>query len=58
MNYFKPVREGLIECVTALVNRGKSVANLSSRIVAGGVLLASAHGNYAIFRPGGTPRPA
>ena len=53
MNYFKPVREGLIECVTELVNRGRSVANLASHITAGGVLVASANGNYAIFKPSG-----
>lgn len=49
INYFKAVREGRIECVTELVHRGKSVANLQSKIFAEEKLIASANGNYAIF---------
>lgn len=51
INYFKPVACGLITCTTELVNRGKSVANLESRVFAGEVLVAQANGNYAIFVP-------
>jgi acyl-CoA thioesterase len=35
----------------ALVNRGRTVANLDSRIYLGETLLAHANGNYAIFKP-------
>lgn len=48
---FKPVTEGVVSCVTTLVNRGKRLANLESRIHCGEVLVAQANGNYAIFRP-------
>jgi len=51
INYFKPVVAGLITCTTALVNRGKTVANLESKIFAGETLLAQANGNYSIFVP-------
>lgn len=52
INYFKAVRPGLVTCVTELVNRGKTVANLDARVMVEGVLVARANGNYAIFRPG------
>ncbi|MBS0341871.1 MAG: PaaI family thioesterase [Proteobacteria bacterium] len=51
INYFKPVASGLVRCVTELVNRGKAVANLDSKIFAGDTLVAQANGNYAIFLP-------
>ena len=53
INYFKPVRTGELRCVTELVNRGKSLANLESSVYAGDTLVAKANGNYAIFKPGG-----
>jgi acyl-CoA thioesterase len=52
INYFKPVHAGVLDCVTELVNRGRSVAHLESRLYVGDVLVASASGNYAIFKPG------
>lgn len=51
ISYFKPVTSGRLVCKTELLNRGKSVANLESRIYLGEVLVAQANGNYAIFRP-------
>jgi acyl-CoA thioesterase len=51
INYFKPVRHGLLSCETTLVNRGKSVANLESRVMLDGKMVASANGNYAILQP-------
>lgn len=50
MNYFKPVAGGEVICKTELVNRGKTVANLDSRLYIGELLVAQANGNYAIFR--------
>jgi len=38
INYFKPVREGALSCETMLVNRGKSIANLESRVLHEGKL--------------------
>ncbi len=52
-NYYKAVREGRVRCDTTVLNRGKSVANLESRLYAGDALVASANGTYAIFTPGG-----
>ncbi len=54
INYFRPVVAGRIVCLTELVNRGKTVANLDSKVYVDGKLVACANGNYAIFRP----RPA
>lgn len=51
INYFKPVSAGRVDCVTQLVNRGRSVANLESRLCVGDTLVALANGNYAIFKP-------
>ncbi len=51
VNYFKPVYEGQVVCVTGVINRGKSVANLESRLMVGDTLVASANGNYSIFKP-------
>jgi acyl-CoA thioesterase len=51
INYFKPVRGGLLSCRTELVNRGKTVANLESRVYLDELLVAKANGNYAIFKP-------
>jgi acyl-CoA thioesterase len=51
INYFKPVASGLITCTTELVNRGKTVANLESRVFSGATLVAQANGNYSIFTP-------
>ncbi len=50
MNYFRPVHAGLVTCTTEVVNRGKTVANLESRLYVGDALVASANGNYSIFR--------
>ena len=51
INYFKPIVTGRLSCVTEIVNRGKTVANLESRVYLDEVLVAQANGNYAIFTP-------
>lgn len=51
INYFKPVSAGTLCCVTQVINRGRSVANLESRLFVDELLVAQANGNYAIFRP-------
>jgi len=50
INYYKPVKSGVITCVTDVINKGKSVANLESLIYCGDTLVAKANGNYSIFR--------
>jgi acyl-CoA thioesterase len=49
INYFRPAATGTLVCETTLLNRGKSVANLESRVYLSGALIASANGNYAIL---------
>jgi len=51
INYFKPITQGRLTCVTEMVNRGKTVANLESRVYVEELLVAQANGNYAIFTP-------
>ena len=51
INYFKAVTGGDLVCRTEVINRGKTVANLESRVWQGDVLVAQANGNYAIFSP-------
>lgn len=51
VNYFKPVVRGQLVCETTLLNRGKRVANLDSRVFLDEQLVAQANGNYAIFAP-------
>lgn len=55
INYFRPVTSGRVVCKTTLVNRGRSVANLESRLYADEALVAQANGNYAVLKPA---RPA
>ena len=53
MHYFKPVASGSeVVCRTQLVNRGRRVAHLESRLAVGDQLVATASGSYAIFTPG------
>jgi acyl-CoA thioesterase len=49
INYFKPVREGVIACTSKLVNRGKSIASLESTITVGPEVVARAFGTYTVF---------
>jgi acyl-CoA thioesterase len=54
MHYFKPVALGSeVCCRTELVNRGRRVAHLESRVSVGDQLVATAAGSYAIFTPAG-----
>ena len=51
INYYSSLKTGIINCISRVVNRGKSVANLESDIYLGEKLVAKANGNYSIFRP-------
>ena len=51
INYFKPVLEGVVECRSEVVHRGRSVANIDSVLTVGGTLVGKANGSFAIFLP-------
>ena len=51
ISYFRPVQAGRLMCTSEVVNRGRTVAHLSSRVMVGEQLVASATGNFAIFVP-------
>lgn len=51
INYFRPVASGALTCSTEIVNRGRTIANLESRVYSGETLVAQANGNYSIFTP-------
>lgn len=50
MSYFRAVPSGVVRCETTLVNRGRTIANLDSRLYVGDTLVAQANGNYAIMK--------
>jgi len=56
ISYFNPVRTGLLECSTTLVNKGKTIASLESVVSNNGLLVAKATGSYSIFKPDKTRR--
>jgi len=49
LNFFRPAAQGTLVCDSTVVNRGRTIANLESRILLDGKLVASANGNFAIF---------
>jgi len=51
INYYRPVRSGIITCITEVINKGRSVANMESMIYCEEVLVAKANGNFSIFEP-------
>lgn len=51
INYFRSASEGTLVCLTEMIHRGRTVANLESRLYAGDALVAQANGNYAILPP-------
>jgi acyl-CoA thioesterase len=63
--YYKPVFEGELVCNTEVVHKGSSIATLKSRIFCKSafsegaegesILVASAEGNYSIFKPRSKP---
>lgn len=54
ITYFRPAPAGIIRCETVLVNRGRTIANLDSRLyLDDDKLIAQANGNFAILKPKG-----
>lgn len=51
ISYFKYVVDGDLECLSTVVNKGKSVCSLESEIRQNGTLVAKASGTFSIFKP-------
>ncbi|MGL4287454.1 MAG: PaaI family thioesterase [Phreatobacter sp.] len=51
ISYFRPALSGVIRCTSVLLNRGRTIANLDSRLYLDDKLIAQANGNYAILKP-------
>ncbi len=51
INYYHPVKSGIITCISEVINRGRSVANMESKIYCEDLLVAKANGNFSIFEP-------
>lgn len=49
INYFRPASSGELVCESRIVNRGRAIANLESRVHCGERLIALANGNFAIL---------
>lgn len=50
ITYFRPARAGIIRCETVLINHGRTIANLDSRLYLDDTLIAQANGNFAILK--------
>lgn len=50
ITYFRPVPAGVVRCETVVVNRGRTIANLDSRLYLDDTLVAQANGNFAIVK--------
>ena len=48
--YCRPAPAGTIRCETTLLNRGRNIANLDSRLDLGDTLIAQDNGNFAILK--------
>jgi acyl-CoA thioesterase len=53
ITYFRSAPAGIIRCETVLVNRGRTIANLDSRLYLADKLIAQANGHFAILKPKG-----
>ena len=51
INYFRPVGPGRVLCRTTIINRGRTIANLESRLFVGDRLVGQANGTFAILKP-------
>jgi acyl-CoA thioesterase len=52
INYFRSTRAGRLECRCEVVHKGKTVAHVEARVMAGDQLVATAHGSFSILPPG------
>ncbi len=49
INYFKPVKEGVLICNTKVIHKGRSISVLDSEIMNNEKLVAKASGTFSIF---------
>ncbi len=49
INYFKSIASGIVVCESEVINRGKTIVNIESKIFSDEKLIAKANGNYSIF---------
>lgn len=50
INFLKPVTDGLLQCDTRVVRKGRTTSVLESKIENGGNLVAMALGTYTVFK--------
>ena len=51
INYFKPVKGGILTCNTKVIHQGKKIVTLDSEVLNNGEIVAKALGTYSIFKP-------
>lgn len=51
MSYLAPVREGLLQCDSWIVKKGRTIAFTESKVHVGDKLIATATGSFAIIDP-------
>jgi acyl-CoA thioesterase len=51
MNFLKPVRDGTVECIATVMNRGKKIVNVRGELYVRDRLIGTADGNFAVMRP-------
>ena len=49
INYYRPVLTGTLVCISKIVNKGRTIANMEASIYRGEKLVATANGNFSIF---------
>ncbi|QDW37264.1 PaaI family thioesterase [Bradyrhizobium sp. KBS0727] len=50
ITYFRSAPAGIVRCETVLLNHGRTIANLDSRLYLDDTLIAQANGNFAILK--------
>lgn len=51
MNFLKPVRDGTVECIATVMNRGKKIVNVRGELYVRDTLVGTADGNFAVMQP-------
>ena len=50
INYFKPIKAGVLTCNTKVIHQGKKIVTMDSEILNDGQIVAKALGTYSIFK--------
>jgi len=51
INYHRPVSKGQLTCHSKVLHKGRTIANIESKIYNEEKLVATANGNFSIFSP-------